>query len=122
MASYAPCLPSFGSVAPNISMIKHLHACCLMVRLRLRCDFAPVVGEFLVCRNPPARCSLARTGGDGTVRSIRERLILVVHLLVTVANFSVTLDRWRLKTEAMSRRITMYASRTESSRSPFSKG
>lgn len=31
------------------------------------------------------RCSLARTGGDGTVRSMRELLILAIHLLVTVA-------------------------------------
>ena len=30
-------------------------------------------------------CSLARTVGDGTVRSVRELLILSVHLLVTVA-------------------------------------
>ena len=31
------------------------------------------------------RCSLARAGDDGTVRSMRELLILAVHLLVTVA-------------------------------------
>ena len=30
-------------------------------------------------------CSLARTGGHGTVRSMRELLILAIHLLVTVA-------------------------------------
>jgi putative transposase len=31
------------------------------------------------------RCSLARTGGDSTVRSMRELLILAIHLLVTFA-------------------------------------
>ena len=30
-------------------------------------------------------CSLARTGGDGTVRSMPELVILVIHLLVTFA-------------------------------------
>jgi hypothetical protein len=30
-------------------------------------------------------CSLARTGGDGTVRPVREVLILAIHLLVTLA-------------------------------------
>lgn len=41
--------------------------------------------EFAVLRNPHAPCSLARTGGHGTVRSVREILILAIHLLVTLA-------------------------------------
>ena len=44
-----------------------------------------VGGEIVVWGNPPVRCSLARTGGDGTVRSMRELLILAIHLLVTLA-------------------------------------
>ena len=35
--------------------------------------------------NSPPPCSLERTGGDGTVRSVREVLILAVHLVVTCA-------------------------------------
>ena len=31
------------------------------------------------------RCSLERIGGDGTVRSMRKLVILVIHLLVTFA-------------------------------------
>lgn len=31
------------------------------------------------------RCSLERIGGDGSVRSMRELVILVIHLLVTFA-------------------------------------
>ena len=45
----------------------------------------PVSGEFPVWRNPHAPCSLARTGVDGTVRPVREILILAIHLLVTLA-------------------------------------
>ena len=30
-------------------------------------------------------CSLARTGGHGTARPVREMLILAIHLLVTLA-------------------------------------
>jgi len=39
----------------------------------------PVSGEFAVRRNARAPCSLARTGGHGTVPSVREVLILTVH-------------------------------------------
>jgi hypothetical protein len=45
----------------------------------------PVGGEFAVLRNPQAPCNLARTGGDSTVRTVREILILAIHLLVTIA-------------------------------------
>ena len=45
----------------------------------------PVGGEFVVSPNSPSPCSLAHTGGDDTVGSMRELLILAVHLLVTVA-------------------------------------
>jgi len=41
-------------------------------------------GEFAVSRNPPAPCSLAGDGGHGTVRPMRELLILAIHLLVTL--------------------------------------
>jgi hypothetical protein len=34
------------------------------------------------------RCSLARVDGHGTVRSMRELLILAIHLLVTFATCS----------------------------------
>ena len=36
-------------------------------------------------RNPHAPCSLARTGGYGTVRPVREVLVLALHLLVALA-------------------------------------
>src|SRR5438445_873822 len=43
--------------------------------------------QYLVCRLllEKKTCSLARTGGDGTVRPMRELLILAIHLLVAFA-------------------------------------
>src|SRR5437763_4564944 len=52
---------------------------------RLACARDPTCGRRIRSVTPAAPGSLARTGGDGTVRSMRAVLILAIHLLVTFA-------------------------------------